>query len=104
MARCRRGVVAGTIRAVNVRHRSRELRRYRISMACRLADGGYELTVLPPIENLPSGDANEDTRKYIEVLEKHILKCPEQYFWLHRKFKNRPESLPDAYEDLDSLK
>jgi len=70
----------------------------------RLPQGGYELTVSPPIENLPSGDAVEDTRKYVEVLEDQIRRCPEQYFWVHRKFKNRPETLPDAYADLDSLK
>jgi KDO2-lipid IV(A) lauroyltransferase len=63
-----------------------------------------ELVVLPPIEDLPSGDAIEDTKKYVAVLEQHILRCPEQYFWVHRKFKNRPDSIPDAYGDLDSLK
>jgi KDO2-lipid IV(A) lauroyltransferase len=70
----------------------------------RLPEGGYELTVLPPIEGLPSGDAAADTLKYVAVLEEHIRRCPEQYFWVHRKFKNRPDPLPDAYGDLDSLK
>jgi len=70
----------------------------------RLPEGGYELVVLPPIEGLPSGDAVEDTKKYVEVLEQHIRRCPEQYFWVHRKFKNRPDPIPDAYGDLDSLK
>ena len=70
----------------------------------RLPEGGYELVVLPPIENLPSGDAIEDTRKYTEILENHIRQCPEQYFWVHRKFKNRPDTVADAYADLDSLK
>jgi KDO2-lipid IV(A) lauroyltransferase len=70
----------------------------------RLPEGGYELIVLPPLEDVPSSDAQEDTRKYIAVLENQIRRCPEQYFWVHRKFKNRPGSLPDAYADLDSLK
>jgi len=70
----------------------------------RLPEGGYELVVLPPLEDLPCGDALEDTRKYTAALEEQVRRCPEQYFWVHRKFKNRPDSVPDAYADLDSLK
>ena len=70
----------------------------------RRPEGGYELTILPPIEGLPSDDPEEDTKKYIAILENQIRRCPEQYFWVHRKFKNRPAPLPDAYADLDSLK
>jgi KDO2-lipid IV(A) lauroyltransferase len=70
----------------------------------RLPEGGYEIQVLPPIEGLPSDDPEEDTRKYVAVLEEQIRKCPEQYYWVHRKFKNRPENLPDVYADLDALK
>jgi len=70
----------------------------------RLPEGGYEVRVLPPIEGLPSDDAEEDTRKYIALLEEQIRRCPEQYYWVHRKFKNRPPTLPDAYADLDALK
>ena len=70
----------------------------------RLPNGRYELTLLPPIEDLPSGDPAGDTQKYTEVLEAQIRRCPEQYYWVHRKFKNRPPPLPDAYADLDLLK
>jgi KDO2-lipid IV(A) lauroyltransferase len=70
----------------------------------RLPEGGYELLILPPLEGVPSGDAQEDTMKFTSALEKQIRRCPEQYYWVHRKFKNRPEPLPDVYADLDSLK
>ena len=70
----------------------------------RLPEGGYELTILPPIAGLPSDDPVEDTRKYIAVLEAQIRRCPEQYYWVHRRFKHRPEPLPDLYDDLDALK
>ena len=70
----------------------------------RLPEGGYELTILPPIEGLPSDDPVEDTRKYLAVLETQIRRAPEQYYWVHRRFKNRPEPLPDVYADLDALK
>lgn len=69
----------------------------------RLPEGGYVLSLLPPIEGLPSDDPQEDTKKYVEILERQIQLCPEQYYWIHRKFKNRPESLPDVYANLESL-
>ncbi len=70
----------------------------------RLPEGGYELTLLPALENFPSDDPISDTQKYIDLLEQYVRRCPEQYYWVHRKFKNRPDSLPDAYANLDALK
>ena len=70
----------------------------------RLADGTYHLTILPPLDNFPSGDPLEDTRAYVRVLEDHVRKCPEQYLWIHRKFKNLPDTYPDYYADLEALK
>jgi len=70
----------------------------------RLPQGGYEIRVLPPIEGLPSDDPHVDTSNYLALLEEQIRRCPEQYYWVHRRFKNRPEPLPDVYADLDSLK
>lgn len=70
----------------------------------RLADGRYKFQILPPLQDFPSGDAAEDTRKFVSVLEEHIRCCPEQYLWVHRKFKNLPDGYPDLYSDLDALK
>ena len=67
-------------------------------------DGSYVHQVYPPLENFPSDDLVADTEQYVRVLEEHIRTCPEQYFWLHRKFKNLPEGYPDYYSDLDALK
>jgi len=72
--------------------------------AFRLPEGGYVIKVLPPIEGLPSGDPVEDTRKYIAILEEHIRLAPEQYYWIHRKYKDLPAPLPNYYEDLDAWK
>ena len=71
---------------------------------CRKADGSYLMTVLPPFENFPSDDPLDDTRRYIKVLEDHIRTCPEQYLWVHRKFKGLPEGYADLYSDLDAAK
>ncbi|MDH3615264.1 MAG: lysophospholipid acyltransferase family protein [Gammaproteobacteria bacterium] len=70
----------------------------------RLPDSTYEMTLLPAFEDFPSDDPIADTRRYVEVLERHIRSCPEQYFWVHRKFKNLPDEYPDYYADLDALK
>jgi KDO2-lipid IV(A) lauroyltransferase len=70
----------------------------------RLPQGGYRLDILPPLSDIPSRDAAADTLQYHKVLEDYIRLCPEQYYWVHRKFKNRPPPLPDVYFDLDAWK
>lgn len=52
---------------------------------------GYELRFYPPWENYPSGDMVADTRRVNEFIEQRVLEMPEQYFWLHKRFKTRPE-------------
>ncbi len=70
----------------------------------RLDDGRYHLTILPPLENFPSEDPVADVMQYVRALEAFIRTCPEQYFWVHRKFKNLPADYPDFYADLDASK
>lgn len=52
---------------------------------------GYVLTFYPAWENYPSGDDVADARRMNEFIEQRILEMPEQYFWLHKRFKTRPE-------------
>lgn len=70
----------------------------------RLQDGSYVLTILPALADFPSGDTEKDTMQYVQVLEDQVRLAPEQYYWVHRKFKNRPDTLEDVYADLDTLK
>jgi len=70
----------------------------------RLKNGRYEMTLLPPLDNFPSDDPVADTRRYNEVLEQHVRGCPEQYFWVHKKFKDLPDDYPDYYADLAASK
>jgi KDO2-lipid IV(A) lauroyltransferase len=70
----------------------------------RLPEGGYHISIWPPLQNFPCGDAEEDTKQYVAVLEKAIRLAPDQYYWVHRKYKNLPEGYPDYYEDLDAWK
>ena len=70
----------------------------------RLDDGTYVLNILPALDDFPSADAEADTLKYVQVLERQVRNAPEQYYWVHRKFKNRPDNMEDVYADLDTLK
>ena len=70
----------------------------------RRPDGSYEMTLLPPLDGFPSDDPVADTRRYVELLEEQVRKAPEQYFWIHRKFKDLPDGYPDYYADLEALK
>lgn len=70
----------------------------------RLDDGRYLLRLLPALDDFPSDDPEADVMRYIHLLEQHIRRCPEQYFWIHRKFKDLPEGYEDYYADLDASK
>lgn len=63
----------------------------------RHADGRYTIRVHPPLDNFPSGEEEQDTRKLNALLEQAVLEAPEQYFWIHRRFKTRPEGEPSLY-------
>ena len=52
---------------------------------------GYVLTFYPAWENYPSGDDVVDARRMNEFIECRVREMPEQYFWLHKRFKTRPE-------------
>jgi KDO2-lipid IV(A) lauroyltransferase len=52
---------------------------------------GYVLTFYPAWEGYPSGDDIADARRMNEFIEQRILEMPEQYFWVHKRFKTRPE-------------
>jgi len=60
---------------------------------------GYEMTFDKPLKNYPSGDATKDASKTNQILEKQILKNPEQYLWIHRRFKTRPEGEENFYSE-----
>ncbi|MFT6195044.1 MAG: KDO2-lipid IV(A) lauroyltransferase [Cognaticolwellia sp.] len=59
---------------------------------------GYTLEIKPMLENFPTGDDTADVLRVNQELEKAILVKPEQYMWLHRRFKTRPnEDDPSLY-------
>ncbi|MFC7302167.1 lysophospholipid acyltransferase family protein [Cognatiluteimonas weifangensis] len=63
----------------------------------READGRYRLRIGPPWRGWPSGDAAADAARYMAELERVVRRHPEQYLWVHRRFKTRPPGQPDLY-------
>lgn len=64
----------------------------------RLADGsGYRVTIMPALENFPSGDLARDAQRINALFEERIRLAPDQYYWVHRRFKGRPEEFVDPY-------
>ena len=65
--------------------------------ARREPDHSYTLTILPALENFPSGDTAADAIRVNRLIEEHIRLAPEQYFWVHKRFKHRGPDHPDIY-------
>ncbi len=68
-------------------------------MPTRRADGrGYDLVIEPALADFPSDDAAADTARINKLIEDYVRKAPEQYLWVHRRFKDRPPGSPSVYK------
>ncbi|MBN8886027.1 MAG: LpxL/LpxP family Kdo(2)-lipid IV(A) lauroyl/palmitoleoyl acyltransferase [Rudaea sp.] len=64
----------------------------------RLPDGhGYALRLEAPLEDFPTGDAVADTARVNAQIERMVREAPEQYLWVHKRFKSRPPAAPALY-------
>ena len=63
----------------------------------RLTASGYEVQVLPAWEDFPSDDAVRDTAFMNARLQDYIDSMPAQYYWVHKRFKTRPEGEASLY-------
>ncbi|MFC3031975.1 LpxL/LpxP family Kdo(2)-lipid IV(A) lauroyl/palmitoleoyl acyltransferase [Pseudoalteromonas fenneropenaei] len=60
--------------------------------------GKYHLEIMPVLADFPSADSKQDVTRVNQRMEAAIAKAPEQYMWVHRRFKTRPnESDPSLY-------
>ncbi|MDP6436069.1 MAG: lipid A biosynthesis lauroyl acyltransferase [Gammaproteobacteria bacterium] len=65
---------------------------------CRLENGsGYRVELQPALQDFPGESAEADTLKINYLLEEQVRKVPEQYYWVHRRFKGRLPDYPDPY-------
>jgi len=51
----------------------------------------------PGPKNFPTDDPVADAQAINDAIEKTIRRTPEQYLWLHRRFKTRPAGEPKLY-------
>ena len=64
----------------------------------RLPGGkGYELVILPEVEDMPLESELAAATRMNQVVEEAIMLAPDQYMWLHRRFKTRPAGQPSLY-------
>src|ERR1043165_1295084 len=64
----------------------------------RLPKGkGYQITIGPILENFGHGDDYQDMLRFNQLLEQAVRAHPDQYLWIHRRFKTRPQNDPYLY-------
>lgn len=89
------GVPAATITSLS---RLAQLSRARVvPVVAQMTPQGYTVKVLPAWENYPSGDVVADTATMNTRLEAWIAETPAQYFWVHKRFKSRPQGEATVY-------
>jgi KDO2-lipid IV(A) lauroyltransferase len=66
-------------------------------VARMLPEGGYVARLYPAWTDYPSGDDVADARRMVAFIEERVREMPEQYHWLHKRFKTRPEGEPRFY-------
>jgi KDO2-lipid IV(A) lauroyltransferase len=89
------GVPAATLPSLS---RFARLGRARVvPVLTRMMPGGYEVTVLPAWTDFPTDDLLADTALMNERLAAYISTMPEQYYWVHKRFKDRPLGMPPVY-------
>jgi Kdo2-lipid IVA lauroyltransferase/acyltransferase len=60
--------------------------------------GQYLLEIAPPLKDFPSGDEVADATRINQLFEAAIERQPDQYLWVHRRFKTRPEGELSFYQ------
>jgi len=93
------GVSAATVPSLS---RFARLGRARVlTLVTRMTAQGYEMTLSEVLENFPTDDVVADTIRMNQVLEQAIRLSPAQYYWVHKRFKTRPEGEDAVYKKAE---
>ena len=60
-------------------------------------NAGYRVVIGPAFENFPGPNPVDDVERFNSLLEAQIRRVPEQYLWVHRRFKGLAADYPDYY-------
>ena len=89
------GVAAATVPSLS---RFAKLGRAKVvPVLSRMTASGYDIEVLPAWTGFPSGDALADTALMNARLQTYIDTMPDQYYWVHKRFKDRPAGESPPY-------
>jgi Kdo2-lipid IVA lauroyltransferase/acyltransferase len=68
-----------------------------VPVVTRMTREGYEVEVKPSWSGFPTDDPVADTALMNRRLEEYIDTMPAQYYWVHKRFKSRPDGAPPVY-------
>jgi KDO2-lipid IV(A) lauroyltransferase len=68
-----------------------------VPVVTRMTRQGYEVQVMPAWQGFPSDDVVHDTALMNLRLQSYIDTMPDQYFWVHKRFKDRPPGVAAVY-------
>jgi KDO2-lipid IV(A) lauroyltransferase len=68
-----------------------------VPVTARMTKKGYDIEVHPAWADYPTGDETADTAFMNRWLESVIATMPEQYYWVHKRFKTRPRGEKKFY-------
>jgi KDO2-lipid IV(A) lauroyltransferase len=68
-----------------------------VPVVARMTPRGYDVTVLPAWTDYPTRDVEADTALMNRRLQGYIDAMPDQYYWVHKRFKSRPDGWPELY-------
>jgi KDO2-lipid IV(A) lauroyltransferase len=58
---------------------------------------GYKLVLGKPLERFPTGDEIADAARVNQLIESAVRLAPEQYLWVHKRFRIRPPGEKNLY-------
>jgi KDO2-lipid IV(A) lauroyltransferase len=68
-----------------------------VPVVTRMTPHGYDVEVHTPLIDFPGADLVQDTVRVNALLADWVRTMPEQYYWVHKRLKTRPEGEPGFY-------
>ena len=68
-----------------------------VPVVTRMTEAGYDIEVHAPLADFPGDDVAQDTVRMNRLLGDWVRTMPEQYYWVHKRLKTRPEGEPGLY-------
>ncbi len=68
-----------------------------VPIVTQMTPQGYRVHVMDAWADFPTGDLERDTTRMNEELERYIEVDPSQYYWVHKRFKDRPDGETPPY-------